>query len=265
MNRILLQKNELNYESCLLFLANDYRAQHLNKILRAQVGDFFEAGILNTKISGQLKIQNIKDDGSIIGYFVGEYNAIEEFRWQHLFIGIGVVRPPVLKRLLKDFASAGVEEIALIQGKLCEQAYNNSHLWNELEHYMILGAEQGRINRLPRLFYGQNKGLRLVEYLKRANQIREQRGVLPQNCIVFGEEEPMRQNSFSMSSKIESNQLDISKETYIMILGAERGWTEDELQVLQSGGFTGCSFGPLTLRTEVAAPSGTRNVFTRNS
>ena len=142
MNRILFHEQELKHSSNILLNANDYRAQHLHKILKAKYGNSFEAGIINTEITGKFHIENIAFDNSISGYFVGEYDPSERLRWQNLSIGIGVIRPPVLKRLLRDFASAGIKEIILLQTELCEGEYSKSHIWNELQHYLILGQNK---------------------------------------------------------------------------------------------------------------------------
>ena len=245
MNRILLRAIELNSQYGSVLPADDYRAKHLREILKAQPGSLFEAGILHTQISGKFKIQEIGHDGSISGHFIGAYDASQKLRWQSLSLGMGMMRPPVLKRLLRDFASAGVEGITLIQTELCEGAYRQSHVWERLEHYLILGAEQGRINRLPQLLHGQRQGLSLAEYLAKVKQLREERSILPQNCIVLDERGGIR-NSLPVRNAS-------SEHRYIIALGPERGWTMNELQAFLDNGFTDCSLGPVTLRTEVAA------------
>ncbi len=245
MNKILFHQSEFKHSAHLSLNANDYRAQHLQKILKAKNGNSFEAGIINTEITGKFHIENIAYDNSITGYFVGGHDPLQKLRWQNLRIGIGLTRPPVLKRLLQDFASAGIEEIALLQTKLCEGEYSKSHIWNKLQHYLILGAEQGRINRLPRLIVGNNQGIGLNEYLEKIKELQQKQIVLPKNCIILNEHGTRRYTLPEIPNA--------TKPMYIICLGPERGWTANELQTFQDKNFTSCSFGTITLRTEVAA------------
>ncbi|MEM9423195.1 MAG: RsmE family RNA methyltransferase, partial [Spirochaetota bacterium] len=241
--RILLCEKDLDNFSRIEL--NNRQARHLREVLKAKVGSSFEAGLINSPISGEFRVEELGPDASVSGYFVGKHDESQTLRWQNFIIAIGIMRPPVLKRLLRDLASAGVEEIILLQAELCEGDYCKSHLWDELEKFLILGAEQGRINRLPRLSCGERRGLSLTEYLAKVEQIRQDRAVLPQNCLVFEEKGcPVRPDILPREKK---------RETYIVALGPERGWTARELKQLRNSGFADYSLGCLTMRTEVAA------------
>ncbi len=250
MNRILLRESELS-EGILHLVSDDYRARHLRQILKARVGQSFEAGILHGTYSGNLEILQINDD-AIKLRFLGENDPQQRLRWQNLSLAIGVPRPPVLKRLLCDLASAGLREIALIQGKLCESDYRKSHVWDELEHYLILGAEQGRIQRLPKLYLSSDRrgGMHLRDYLSLARQLRAHRSILPQNCIVLDEQGPRRTPGPDEWGTGDESQ---ESQPYLIALGPERGWTAVEQKAFQAADFVSCSLGPMTLRTEVSA------------
>ncbi|WGK68992.1 RsmE family RNA methyltransferase [Candidatus Haliotispira prima] len=240
MNRILLNRKELDSQSCCILPADDYRARHLKEVLKVKLGQQLEAGLLHTSCSGCFEILELGADGSVFARFLGQEDEEEKNRWQNLSLGLGLPRPPVLKRLLRDLASAGLREITLIQADLCEGDYRKSHIWDDLERFLILGAEQGRLNRLPQLNYEERNGLPLRDYLAESKIFREREKVLSQNCLVLDQGGATREYQRSGSS-----------EPYIMAVGPERGWTSKELQAFEDQSFQNCSLGPLTLRTEV--------------
>ena len=242
MNRLLFRTTEFDDTLHCILSADDYRTWHLRRILKARVGDRFEAGILHSCQSGYFEVLQLRDNGSILGILSVQYSAKEPNCWQPLHIGLGLPRPPVLKRLLRDFAAAGIEQITLIQSDLCEGDYCKSHIWEELEQNLILGAEQGRINRLPQLYCSKRSGLTLREFLDLAENQRQKRSIKLANCIALEEHGQVRK--FRHSDK---------KEPYIITLGPERGWTARELELFENYKFHLQSLGPVTLRTEMAA------------
>ena len=242
VNRILLRQKELDSKSNCCFAAEDRRARHLVSVLRAKPGQAFEAGILHTKISGQFWVTDLAKNGSVRGHFCGQQDNIQ--KRHNLSIVLGLPRPPVLKRLLQDLSSAGVREIVLIQADLCEGAYRKSHVWDQLEHYLILGAEQGRINRLPKIICRNRQGLGLSEYLFELDETRRVRNIGSNNCIVLDREGTPRRVAVRPEG---------AKNHYIVAIGPERGWTPSEMIAFEEHKFQRYSLGRCTFRTEVAA------------
>ena len=240
MNQILLWQEELDSKSNCCLPREDRRARHLVSVLRAKPGQILEAGLLHTKISGQFVITNLAGNGSVQGHFCGEEDTTQTH--QNLSIILGLPRPPVLKRLLQDFASAGVREIILIQATLCEGAYQKSRVWDQLEHYLILGAEQGKRNHLPKIMCRDRQGLHLFEYLRELNKTKKIKNISPNHCIVLDREGRPRKHQVSA---------EISN--YIIAVGPERGWTTPEMVAFEEHQFQRHSLGHFTFRTEVAA------------
>lgn len=229
MNIVLFEKNEI---SCPLKL-NDERAQHILKILHKKEGDTFSCGIIKG-MAGKAEIIHISEEG-IKFSFQPESDGKP---LNPLKMIIGFPRPIQLKRLLRDVAALGIQEIHLTGTELGEKSYMKSNLLERGTAYKMLldGTVQAASTHIPELFLHQN----LKECLQAISKN-------PAELKIALDNVNASENLFSFM------QNRTQKFPVIAAIGSERGWTDNERQLLEKSGFTRCSMGQRIMRTETAA------------
>lgn len=229
MNIVLFEKNEI---SCPLKL-NDERAQHILKILHKKEGDTFSCGIIKG-MAGKAEIIHISEEG-IKFSFQPESDGKP---LNPLKMIIGFPRPIQLKRLLRDVAALGIQEIHLTGTELGEKSYMKSNLLERGTAYKMLldGTVQAASTHIPELFLHQNLKECLQEISKN-----------PAELKIALDNVNASENLFSFM------QNRTQKFPVIAAIGSERGWTDNERQLLEKSGFTRCSMGQRIMRTETAA------------
>ena len=229
MNIVLFEKNEI---SCPLKL-NDERAQHILKILHKKEGDTFSCGIIKG-MAGKAEIIHISEEG-IKFSFQPESDGKP---LNPLKMIIGFPRPIQLKRLLRDVAALGIQEIHLTGTELGETSYMKSNLLERGTAYKMLldGTVQAASTHIPELFLHQNLKECLQEISKN-----------PAELKIALDNVNASENLFSFM------QNRTQKFPVIAAIGSERGWTNNERQLLEKSGFTRCSMGQRIMRTETAA------------
>ena len=229
MNIVLFENNEISYPLKL----NDERAQHILKILHKKEGDTFSCGIIKG-MAGKAEIIHISEEG-IKFSFEPESDGKP---LNPLKMIIGFPRPIQLKRLLRDVAALGIQEIHLTGTELGEKSYMKSNLLERGTAYKMLldGTVQAASTHIPELFLHQNLKECLQEISKN-----------PAELKIALDNVNASENLFSFM------QNRVQKFPVIAAIGSERGWTDNERQLLEKSGFTRCSMGQRIMRTETAA------------
>lgn len=223
MNLILFKEDEE-----LGFLAiDDHRAKHILNIIRSNVGDTLDIGVLYGK-KGQLTIKSIDNDGIRFTY---QFNEISKELYPITFI-IGTPRPPVAKRVLKDLSTSGVQNIKMCATDLGEKTYLTSKLWKDQKYmnYVLDGASQGESTLIPTVdrYFSLKKAIESI----------------PQNF------DKLAMDNIDPDYKI-SNYKPVNSNVAICI-GGERGFSDRERQLLRDNGFSIFMLGSRVLRTETA-------------
>ena len=229
MNIVLFEKNEISSPLKL----NDERAQHILKILRKKEGDTFSCGIIKG-MAGKAEIIQISDEGIKFSF----YPESDGKPLNPLKMIIGFPRPIQLKRLLRDVAALGIQEVHLTGTELGEKSYMKSNLLERGTAYKMLldGTVQAASTHIPALFLHQN----LKECLQEISKNQAELKIALDNVNAS-------ENLFSFM------QNHAQKFPVIAAIGSERGWTDNERQLLEKSGFTRCSMGQRIMRTETAA------------
>ncbi|AAC66455.1 ribosomal RNA small subunit methyltransferase E 1 [Borreliella burgdorferi] len=223
MNLMLITFNEFKTGISL----NDTRAEHLVKILKLKDNDKFKFGILGEKNIYHCIYKKDKKLFFKKIFKVGESNKLKK-----LYVLIGMIRPIVAKRIIKELASIGTYKIIFFNTELTEKSYLNSKIFknNDCEKHLIAGAMQGKITYLPKIKIIKN----LKESLKYIQQENFEIKIL------------LEKNS-------EKNLIDIEQiNNAVIIVGPERGFTEKEKQLIAQYNFSPYSISTNTLRTETA-------------
>ncbi|MBQ5472840.1 MAG: 16S rRNA (uracil(1498)-N(3))-methyltransferase [Treponema sp.] len=210
----------------------DERAKHIIKILHKEVGQTFNAGVINQK-AGIATITDITDT-SLSFTFVPQSEGKPLYP---LIMIIGFPRPIQLKRLLRDIAALGVSQVHLTGTELGEKSYMQSNLVEHGTAYQMLvdGTVQAASTHVPELFLHKT----LKECLASIKTNNSQLKLCLDNINPSGSLNNILQNNAASS--------------YIAAIGSERGWTNTERQLLEESGFIRCGMGPRIMRTETAA------------
>lgn len=223
MNLILFYEDEkLGY-----LPATDYRAKHINHIIKSKKGDTLDIGIING-LKGKLTITQVDNNGISFDFILDKQSPA---LYPVTFI-IGTPRPPVAKRLLKDLSTSGIKKIIMCATDLGEKTYLTSKLWsnNKFMDYVIDGGVQGESTIIPEV----NKYFSLKKAIES----------LPQKIdkLALDNISP----DFPLSSYSPLNR------EVVICIGGERGFSDRERNMLKEYGFKIFKIGERVLRTETA-------------
>lgn len=221
----------------------DERAQHILKILHKKEGESFSAGIIGgqagTAVIKKISVEEKKSSdgkktfkgGKIYFEFTPEYDGKKLYPLKMI---IGFPRPIQLKRLLRDMASLGVQEVHLTGTELGEKSYLKSDLATkgEAEKFLLDGSIQAGSTQVPKIFIHQT--------LKNCLEQIDLEGKL----LALDNIEPSQSLSCALKEK---------PQKAIAAIGSERGWTNYERQLFRQNGFELLSMGKRILRTETAS------------
>ena len=224
MNRILFESSEIadGVATC-----SDARAEHILAVLHGEVGQTLNTGELDGRI-GTGEIVSI--EGRTVAVKVS--HTEESLRpWCDLVLA--PPRPRVMKRLLPQLASLGVGTIVLVGAKKVEKDFWGATLLKEENYRPLLvdGLMQAGTSVVPRMETRRNfrrfVGDELDSLFPTANRVVGHPGGAPNAPA----QKPGR---------------------LLLAVGPEGGWTDDEVSLLESHGFSRCSLGSRILRTDTA-------------
>ena len=224
MNRILFESSEIadGVATC-----SDARAEHILAVLHGEVGQTLKTGELDGRI-GTGEIVSI--EGRTVAVKVS--HTEESLRpWCDLVHA--PPRPRVMKRLLPQLASLGVGTIVLVGAKKVEKDFWGATLLKEENYRPLLvdGLMQAGTSVVPRMETRRNfrrfVGDELDSLFPTANRVVGHPGGAPNAPA----QKPGR---------------------LLLAVGPEGGWTDDEVSLLESHGFSRYSLGSRILRTDTA-------------
>ena len=226
MNLILFRSDEL--ETALS--RGDPRAVHILDVLGCRTGDRFDAGEINGPM-GKAEVLRIEDEAVRLRFDLDTtpplLNAVRLIP--------GLPRPQTARDILREAASLGVERISFVQTEKGEKSYAGSRLWKDREYQRLLvrGAETAFTTRLP--------AVEIFSSLPEALSIRS----TETNRVALDNYEA----ETSLKEHLQSGPA-VTRCT--LAVGAERGWSDDERNILRNSGFTLVGIGGRVLRTETA-------------
>ena len=211
-----------------MVLANDdFRAEHIRKVLRLQAGDSFSMGILNGPC-GIATIESMDSAGITFGWQPQETQSL----LHGVTLLVAQVRPICMKRILREAVSLGVAELLVVGTDTGERSYADAKLWStgEYRKYLLDGAMQSGQTGMPSFRLVENVGTALAE------SDRWKTRILMDNVLAGA---PL-------------SLLEYPEAPLVVAVGPERGWTERERTLFLDHGFVPKSMGNRILRTETA-------------
>jgi len=223
MNIILFE----NHEAVGPLPRDDRRVIHILSVLRREIGDSTDVGLINGP-RGKAVLKSLNEQEVVFDYTWGE----EPPALLPIDLIVGLSRPQTCRKILQEATSLGVRSIYFAATQRAEPSYASSKLWttDEWERLVRAGVEQAFSTHFPTVKFG----------LSISDCIDATHSTAQRICL---------DNYEASSGLLEaSNQ----KESVVLAIGSERGWTEIERKLFRQNGFVLAHLGDRPLRSETA-------------
>ncbi len=230
MNRIILEESE--YDGDLIYRLDSRKSNHVLKILKANIGDQFKAGVLNSSL-GVATVSKIDQDNRLVSiHYRAETNILPKACLFGLRVFSSIQRPQTVKKMIHLCANCGIPELFFFPAEKSEFSYLNSSIWSErnLLDEIILGLEQGGRVVAPKIQVLKNK-YKIKEHLTSGNRF----------LLDF--------NSKYLTNLLQDFDF---KNTVQIVLGPESGFIDEDILFFQTLGFEKITVSENILRSEVA-------------
>lgn len=230
MNIIILTEEDLKSKN--VYSIGDNRFTHINKILKSEIGDIIEIGILNGKI-GSAKITG-KNDSEIILEIVNL--EPKELNSPPIDIICALPRPQTLKKVLNTCATMGISNLHLIRSEKVEKSYFHSPLLEEGNYtkYLIEGLAQGKRTHLPKVsIHHKFKEFFNHNYIEK-------------------DESSIRLLAHPDSDNYLTKKVIDNFQSIVLAIGPESGWNDFEINFMEERGFNKFKLSEYILRVETA-------------
>ncbi|WP_234856605.1 16S rRNA (uracil(1498)-N(3))-methyltransferase [Acinetobacter junii] len=226
MNIVLLNANQ-DCSSDIWSIEDQRQIKHLNQHLQLKAGDTLKVGVRD----GQrylTEVQSITAQQIMLRPIQAENvpNKVPV----HLILALP--RPKVLRRIIMDAVTLGVERISLIHSYRVDKSYWQSPFLQQLDDYVTLGLEQAGDTIVPE-----------IQLNKRFKPFVED--VLP---TLISEQRP----AYVAHPYAEQSMPHAIAHGCNLIVGPEGGFIPYEIELLKKNGCQAMSLGNRILRTETA-------------
>jgi RsmE family RNA methyltransferase len=224
MNLIIFNRDELRSGVA----STDPRVVHVREVLGFGEDDWFDIGIENGP-RGKARMIVSEEGRATFRFELG----VEPPQLHPITLIIGMPRPQTARRLLREMTTIGVSALHFTTTERSEPGYASSRLWTtgEYERHVRLGAEQAFCTRLP--------------------SIVRQPSVLQATENLPVDADRIALDNYESDTPLAAIEFD--NPGVVLAIGAERGWTGRERDVLRTRGFRLAGLGERVLRVESAA------------
>jgi 16S rRNA (uracil1498-N3)-methyltransferase len=224
MNLILFDAAELGRP----LPRTDPRARHLLGVLRRQVGDAFDAGLVNGP-RGRATLTALTADALTLTFTATTPPPTPEPGT----LLVGLPRPQTARDILRDATTLGTGALHFVHTEKSDPNYAASTLWSQGEwrRQVLAGAEQAFSTQVPQVTAGRT----LAETL----------AALPPGGLRLALDNYEGTRRFGEIAPA-------SADAWTLALGPERGWGPRDRALLSAAGFQLCHLGSRVLRLETA-------------
>ncbi|MBJ8440338.1 16S rRNA (uracil(1498)-N(3))-methyltransferase [Acinetobacter junii] len=226
MNIVLLDANQ-DCSRDIWSIEDQRQIKHLNQHLQLKAGDTLKVGVRD----GQrylTEVQSITAQQIMLRPIQTE--SVPNKVPVHLILALP--RPKVLRRMIMDAVTLGVERISLIHSYRVDKSYWQSPFLQQLDDYVTLGLEQAGDTIVPE-----------IQLYKRFKPFVED--VLP---TLISEQRP----AYVAHPYAEQSMPHAIAHGCNLIVGPEGGFIPYEIELLKKNGCQAMSLGNRILRTEIA-------------
>jgi RsmE family RNA methyltransferase len=222
LNCILLPKNAKS-------ISDPNQVTHIKEILKSKVGDSLTIGEIGGNI-GKATISEINNNEVLLRDIILDKKPPAKL---DLTVILALPRPKVLRRLIMDMTSLGVNKLIIVNSYRSQKSYWQSPLLERIDEFVFEGLQQA-IDTVPPV----------IEFKKRFKPfVEDEFPALLGDAVIA---HPYASQSWK--SYLDSGH----KETMpkVLCIGAEGGWIDYEVDLLCQHGCTAVSLGQRILRTE---------------
>ncbi len=233
MNIILFDRDEIEGNGVVL---NDYRAEHIIKILKRKPGETVKTGIINGP-AGTSTIKNISNSSVELLLNDHKKEAIAPL----VDIVLALPRPIMLKRVLAQVATFGIGHLFLINSNRVEKSFFSASLLDESKtrKRLIDGLEQAGDTSLPQISIHKR-------FRPFAEDTLPEIAVNYDNMVIAHPGVPLSLNEL-LPPPLQGRLL--------LIIGPEGGWVDFEIERFTAQGVEPFHLGPRILRVDSVIPS----------
>ena len=233
MNILLFDQSELKNNQLIL---NDRRAEHIRKILRAGCNDQLKVGRINGP-TGRATIREINKKQVVLHVDVSGPPPPRPATG----LVLALPRPIMLKRILSQASTLGVDAIYLINSQRVEKSFFHASLLEEenMRPHLLHGLEQAGDTRLPQISIHQRFKPFIEDLLPKIAK------EFPARLVAHPE---------AGSSLPELVKIPLQRKA-LLAIGPEGGWIDYEIDKFREQGFCPFSMGPRILRVDTAVIS----------
>src|SRR5688572_6364953 len=234
MNLILCEPHEVEVGDEAIVRLTDGRAAHIRSVLRANVGDTLQLGVVDGP-KGRGGILTIDDDGVTLR--CDFHTAGPPPPRPAVDLLLALPRPKVLRRLWAQLAALGVGRIILTNAERVERHYFDTHILDEATYRPLLieGLQQARDTRLPLVSIHRQFRILVEDQLD---------DLFPSGTRIVADSRS--------TGTMTSGMAGASDRRVLIAIGPEGGWNDFELRLLEAHGFRAVGLGSRTLRVDTA-------------
>jgi RsmE family RNA methyltransferase len=226
MNCILLPKNTTT-------IRDELQIRHIHKVLKAKEGDTLTVGGIGGNI-GKATIAKMGRDEVVLTDVVLDKNPPAKL---DLTVVLALPRPKVLRRLIMDMTSLGVNRIIIVNSYRTQKSYWQSPLLERIDEFVFEGLQQA-VDTVPPV----------IEFKKRFKPfVEDEFSALLSETDDAVVAHPYAEHSWKGYLDALKKQQKMPK---VLCIGAEGGWIAYEVDLLRKHGCKAVSLGERILRTE---------------
>ncbi|WP_309497095.1 16S rRNA (uracil(1498)-N(3))-methyltransferase [Sulfurovum sp.] len=236
MNCILLPKNAKS-------ISDPQQVTHIKEVLKSQVGDSLTIGEIDGYI-GKATITQINDNEVLLRDVTLDKKPPAKL---DLTVVLALPRPKVLRRLIMDMTSLGVNKLIIVNSYRSQKSYWQSPLLNRIDEFVFEGLQQA-IDTVPLEVELKKLFKPFVEDEFPALLV-DKKGYKEQgNAVIAHPYASQSWKSYLDDAKCKTSGKDNMPK--VLCIGAEGGWIDYEVDLLCKHGCTSVSLGQRILRTE---------------
>ncbi|NNJ45069.1 MAG: 16S rRNA (uracil(1498)-N(3))-methyltransferase [Sulfurovum sp.] len=236
LNCILLPKNAKS-------ISDPQQITHIKEILKSKVGDSLTIAEIGGNI-GKATISQINDNEVLLANVTLDKKPPAKL---DLTVVLALPRPKVLRRLIMDMASLGVNKLIIVNSYRTQKSYWQSPLLDRIDEFVFEGLQQA-IDTVPLVVEFKKRFKPFVEDEFPALLV-DKKGVKEQDNAVIAH--PYASQSWkTYLDDAKSNTSNKDTMPKVLCIGAEGGWIDYEVGLLCKHGCTSVSLGQRILRTE---------------
>ena len=228
MNILLLP--QLDNSQSSINITDLSQINHVQQVLELKAGDSLKVGSLNGKL-GTAVIEAVSNTQLTLGSLHLQTMPPSKL---DLTVVLALPRPKVLRRLIMDMTAIGVAEIILVNSYRTDKSYWQSPMLNRIDEFVKEGLQQGVDTIAP--------NIQLKKRFKPFVEDELSQWAKDRSLVVAHPYSPLSFNQY-----IEQTGL-----PQVLCIGAEGGWIDYEVGLLQDNGCQPINIGSRILRTEAA-------------